>query len=220
MSKIVVAVDGPAGSGKSSVSKIVAQRAGLKYIDSGALYRSITWYMLEKFKSLENVDFGAIASREMKIEQSFGSDGRSFTSVNGVDVSLLIRDEQIAANIGKISDNRGVREFVNSLLRSWAQTDPIIMDGRDIGTVVFPDAELKIYCDASVGVRADSAKPDQQAGSHLTKRKVSLIGAACQHHDYYRVPTLSSRGLNVQTYIESICLHRLGQPRWRPGCPR
>jgi CMP/dCMP kinase len=155
MSKIVVAVDGPAGSGKSSVSKIVAQRAGLKYIDSGALYRSITWYMLEKFKSLENVDFGAVASREMKIEQSFGSDGKSSTSVNGKDVSLLIRDERIAANIGKISDNRGVREFVNSLLRSWAQTDSIIMDGRDIGTVVFPDADLKIYCDASVGVRAD-----------------------------------------------------------------
>jgi CMP/dCMP kinase len=154
MSKIVVAVDGPAGSGKSSVSKIVAQWAGIKYIDSGALYRSVTWYILEKFKSLEGIDFGAIASREMKIEQIFGSDGKSSTSVNGNDVSLLIRDEKITANIGKISDDRGVRNFVNSLLRSWSLSESIIMDGRDIGTVVFPDADLKIYCDASVEVRA------------------------------------------------------------------
>jgi cytidylate kinase len=154
--KIVVAVDGPAGSGKSSVSKEVAVKAGLKYVDSGALYRSVTWYMLGRFGSVEEgKDYGSIASAEMRIEQTFNADGRSVTTVNGTDVSSLIRDERITGNIGIISDNVGVREFVNGLLRRWAGEESIIMDGRDIGTVVFPDADLKIYCDASVEVRAE-----------------------------------------------------------------
>ena len=154
--KIVVAVDGPAGSGKSSVSKEVAVKAGLKYVDSGALYRSVTWYMLGKFGSVEaGRDYGAIAAAEMAVEQRFGPDGRSVTFVNGTDVSQLIRDEKITGNIGIISDNIGVREFVNGLLRRWAGAESIIMDGRDIGTVVFPAADLKIYCDASVDVRAE-----------------------------------------------------------------
>lgn len=155
MKRIVVAVDGPAGSGKSSVSKEVAVRAGIKYVDSGAIYRSITLHMLEKFGSLDKTtDYGSIAEKEMKISQTFSSDGTSRTEVNGRDVSLLIRNEKITGNIGIVSDNRSVRDFVTGLLRSWAAEESIIMDGRDIGTVVFPDADLKIYCDASVEVRA------------------------------------------------------------------
>jgi len=155
MKKIIVAVDGPAGSGKSSVSKLAAVKSGLKYIDSGAIYRCITWYMLDKFGTVEKGrEYGVIAAEEMSIRQRFNKDGTSQTLVNGKDVSELIRDEKITGNIGIISDDKGVREFVNELLRSWSQEDAIIMDGRDIGTVVFPDADLKIYCDASVDVRA------------------------------------------------------------------
>jgi cytidylate kinase len=155
MKKIVVAVDGPAGSGKSSVSRRVAADLGLTYIDSGAIYRSITWHVLRRDGSVTPgfVFTGDIA--EMKIAQEFMPDGTSRTSVNGVDVTMLIRDEVIARNIGIISDNREVRDFVNSLLRSWAVTDSVVMDGRDIGSVVFPDADLKIYLDASVDTRAE-----------------------------------------------------------------
>lgn len=155
MKKIVVAVDGPAGSGKSSVSRRVAADLGLTYIDSGAIYRSITWHVLRRDGSVTPgfVFTGDIA--EMKIEQEFMPDGTSRTSVNGVDVTMLIRDEVIARNIGIISDNREVRDFVNGLLRSWAVTDSVVMDGRDIGSVVFPDADLKIYLDASVDTRAE-----------------------------------------------------------------
>jgi len=155
MRKVVVAVDGPAGSGKSSVSRRVAVELGLTYIDSGALYRSITWYVLGRDGSVAP-DF--VFTRDiagMNIAQEFMLDGTSRTSVNGVDVSLQIRDEVIARNIGIISDNRDVRNFVNGLLRSWALTKSIIMDGRDIGSVVFPDADLKIYLDASVDTRAE-----------------------------------------------------------------
>jgi cytidylate kinase len=155
MKKIVVAVDGPAGSGKSSVSRKDAVDLGLKYIDSGAIYRSITWYVLRRDGSVtpDFVFTGDMA--RMNISQEFMPDGTSLTSVNSVDVSLLIRDEVIARNIGIISDNRDVRNFVNGLLRSWALADSIIMDGRDIGSVVFPDADLKIYLDASADTRAE-----------------------------------------------------------------
>lgn len=156
MRSIVVAVDGPAGSGKSSVSKEVAQKAGLFYIDSGAIYRSITWYMLNRFMSLDrNADYGSIARKEMQISQEYLPTGVSRTYVNGEDVSDLIRNEKITANIGIISDNKGVRDFVTDLLRKWAGEKPVIMDGRDIGTVVFPNADIKIYCDASPRVRAE-----------------------------------------------------------------
>lgn len=154
MKKIIVAVDGPAGSGKSSVSRQAAVDLGLKYIDSGAIYRSITWYVLERDGAVGD-DFTFTPDiAAMNIRQEFLADGTSRTYVNGTDVTVLIRDEVIARNIGIISDNRDVRNHVNDMLRQWSREDSIIMDGRDIGTVVFPDADLKIYLDASVDVRA------------------------------------------------------------------
>jgi CMP/dCMP kinase len=154
MKHVVVAVDGPAGSGKSSVSKRVAADLGLTYIDSGAIYRSITWFVLQRDGSVGQ-DFTFNGDGEgLLIEQEFLADGTSWTRVNGTDVSTLIRDEVIAKNIGIISDNCDVRNFVNALLRQWTSTKSIIMDGRDIGTVVFPAATIKIFLDASVDVRA------------------------------------------------------------------
>ncbi|MBN1532503.1 MAG: (d)CMP kinase [Spirochaetes bacterium] len=152
--RIVVAVDGPAGSGKSSVSREVALKLGLTYIDSGALYRAVTWFYLERHGPLDAaIDFGSELGA-IALTQDFLSDGTSITVVNGTDVSASIRDEAITRNIGVVSDAVPVRNFVNSLLRRWASSRSIIMDGRDIGTVVFPDADVKIYLDASVEVRA------------------------------------------------------------------
>ncbi len=154
MKKIVVAVDGPAGSGKSSVSRQAAVGLGLKYVDSGALYRSITWYVLGRDGAVDGNFVFTPDIASIAIRQDFLPDGTSLTFVNGTDVTTLIRDEVIARNIGIISDNREVRDLVNAMLRDWARRDSIIMDGRDIGSVVFPDADLKIYLDASVEVRA------------------------------------------------------------------
>lgn len=151
---IIVAVDGPAGSGKSSVSKEVAQRLDISYIDSGAIYRAVTWYILKKFGAVEPGKNYIEGFSDVKITQDFSRDGVSKTFVNGADVSVEIRDELIAKNIGVISDNPKIRNFVNHLLRGWAMTRSIIMDGRDIGTVVFPNADHKIFLDASVEVRS------------------------------------------------------------------
>ena len=171
--RIIVAVDGPAGSGKSSVSKEVAIQTGIKYIDSGAIYRSITWYFLENYDNFDpDFDFKKDLPR-IDIEQKFLNNGKSLTFVNGIDVSDLIRNETIAENIGIISDNVDIRNFVNNILRKWAEEESIIMDGRDIGTVVFPNADLKLYLDASVDIRAwRRAKEYQEMGKEVDENSI------------------------------------------------
>lgn len=151
--KRIIAVDGPAGSGKSSVSKEVAKRLGLKYIDSGAMYRAITWFLLKKFSILVKGEDYFNNLKDFNIKQRFNSDGTSSTLVNDRDISKEIRNEIIANNIGIISDEPKIRCFVNGILRDWSRGEKIIMDGRDIGTVVFPDAEVKIFLNASVNIR-------------------------------------------------------------------
>ena len=131
--------------------KNAALSLGLKYIDSGALYRAITWLFLSRGLLGDGISEDALSG--VVITQRFLPDGRALTFVNGEDVSDRIRDEEIARHIGRISDNTGIRDYVNRLLRSWAGSESIMMDGRDIGSVVFPDADMKIYLDASVEER-------------------------------------------------------------------
>ncbi|MBN2078157.1 MAG: (d)CMP kinase [Spirochaetes bacterium] len=154
MKRMTVAVDGPAGSGKSSVSRHVAAQLGFRYIDSGAIYRAITLFVLSRDGSV-GPDFRFTPDiAEAKISQEFLPDRTCRTYLNGTDVSIRLRDEKITGSIGIISDCRPVREHVNQLLRAWARESSVIMDGRDIGSVVFPCADLKIYLDASPEVRA------------------------------------------------------------------
>ncbi len=171
--RLVVAVDGPAGSGKSSVCRRAALDLGIQYIDSGAIYRAITLYFLEKYgDSHREYDPGADI-QNVEIKQIYRPDGSVSTILNGRDVSLEIRDESISKNIGFFSDNRGVREYVNKLLREWAGEHSIIMDGRDIGTVVFPDAEVKIYLDATVDERtARRVKEYRDQGKNVDENSI------------------------------------------------
>jgi len=153
--KYIVAVDGPAGSGKSSVCRRVAIEMGAKYIDSGAIYRAITWYFMDKHGDdllTENI---IDQLNNVNIEQIFEKNGDIKTLLNNKDVSKAIREEKIAEKISFFSDNMEIRDYVTSLLRKWSKENFIIMDGRDIGTVVFPNADLKVYLDASVDVRTE-----------------------------------------------------------------
>ena len=153
--RYVVAVDGPAGSGKSSVCKRLAFEMGAKYIDSGAIYRAITWYFIDKYgDDLPEIDFSAQLNN-INIVQIFEKNGDVKTFLNDKDVSKVIREERIAGKISLFADNKKIRDYVTSLLRKWAWENFIIMDGRDIGSVVFPDADLKVFLDASVDVRAE-----------------------------------------------------------------
>jgi cytidylate kinase len=184
---ITVAVDGPAGSGKSSVCRDVAVMRHLRYVDSGALYRAITWHCLRGRRSLQGgMDF-SFEPGDLDLRQEFHENGKCSTFVNGQDVSLLIRDEIIAGNIGVVSDTVSVRDFVNSLLRRWAESESVIMDGRDIGTVVFPNASVKIYLDASVDLRAERRiKEYREMGKNVDENAIKKQIIQRDNEDFSR----------------------------------
>ncbi|MER6524983.1 (d)CMP kinase [Streptomyces sp. NPDC001508] len=152
---VVVAIDGPSGTGKSSTSKAVAAQLGLSYLDTGAQYRAITWWMVSNGIDLE--DPSAIAAVAGKPEIVSGTDPAHPTiTVDGVDVSGPIRTQEVTARVSAVSAVPDVRARITELQRSLAASAErgIVVEGRDIGTTVLPDADLKVFLTASPEARA------------------------------------------------------------------
>jgi cytidylate kinase len=208
MKRIIVAVDGPAGTGKSSVCKLVAMDMGLRYIDSGAVYRSITWYVLQRDKMITGGFRFTGDISELDIRHEFLGNGSCRTYVNSTDVTDSIRDSAITRNIGIISDNRDVRNFVNRLLRSWSKEGSAIIDGRDIGSVVFPDADVKIYLDASVETRAlRRIKEYREMGKNVDENVVKKEIILRDEQDRSRPFGALTRSDDA-VYIDTSCMSR------------
>lgn len=151
--KIAIAIDGPAGAGKSSISKVVANELGYLYIDTGAMYRGVTWAVLDSnvdVKNQKEVE-ALLPSLDLTLEPT-ASACKVF--VKGQDVTNLIRQQQINENVSTIASYKGVREYLVERQQAMAAVGGVILDGRDIGSVVLPNAELKIYLTASVDARA------------------------------------------------------------------
>ncbi|MDT0269864.1 (d)CMP kinase [Streptomyces sp. DSM 44915] len=152
---VVVAIDGPSGTGKSSTSKAVAARMGLRYLDTGAQYRAITWWMLHAGIDVE--DAAAVAAAADKPSIVSGTDPLAPTiTVDGTDVAAPIRGQQVTGAVSAVSAVPEVRTRITELQRSIAAeaAEGIVVEGRDIGTTVLPDADLKIFLTASPEVRA------------------------------------------------------------------
>lgn len=149
----IVAIDGPAGTGKGTVTKIIAEDLGLVNIDTGAMYRCVTLEALRK--NLQPVESGALAKilENIEIELKKNEDIQEVW-LNGEDVSSQIRTPEIDRFVGKFSALKMVRDKMTPLQRKMGENGNIIMEGRDIGTTVFPDADVKIYLDCSVEERA------------------------------------------------------------------
>lgn len=148
---INVAIDGPAGAGKSSIAKATAAEIGFIYVDTGALYRSVALFALEN-----GLDSDGLVKSLDKINVSLEfADGSQHVILNGADVSDKIRTAEVSMNASKVSAIPEVREFLFELQKKIAAENNIIMDGRDIGTVVLPDADLKIFLTASAEERAN-----------------------------------------------------------------
>lgn len=148
---INVAIDGPAGAGKSSIAKATAAEIGFIYVDTGALYRSVALFALEN-----GLDSDGLVKSLDKINVSLEFvDGSQHVILNGADVSAKIRTAEVSMNASKVSAIPEVREFLFGLQKKIAAENNIIMDGRDIGTVVLPDADLKIFLTASAEERAN-----------------------------------------------------------------
>jgi cytidylate kinase len=149
----VIAIDGPAGSGKSSTSRGVAQVLGLRYLDTGSLYRALTWWLLER--GIEVEDAEAVAARCNEPEVVAGTDPSAPTVVvDGVDVTAQVREPRVAHAVSAVSRVPALRDRLVALQREVIGAGGIVVEGRDIGTVVAPDADLKIYLVADPQVRA------------------------------------------------------------------
>ena len=150
--RISVAIDGPAGAGKSSISKIVAKKLGYLYIDTGAMYRGITWALLNAGISIDDVDAVEAALSKIQLELRVEETGLSVW-VNGTDVSQDIRTQYVTSHVSQVASQKAVRTKLVEMQRHMASAGGVILDGRDIGSVVLPNAELKVYLTASVETR-------------------------------------------------------------------
>jgi cytidylate kinase len=147
----VIAIDGPAGAGKSTVARRVADRLALRQLDTGAMYRAVAWLALHEGVPLEDSEAVADLARAAEIDV-----GDDVVSVNGHDVTLAIRTPEVNAAVTPVAANRAVRAELVGRQRAWVHANRGgVIEGRDIGSVVFPQAELKLYLTATPAVRAN-----------------------------------------------------------------
>lgn len=174
----VIAIDGPAGAGKSTIARALAERLGLQYLDTGAMYRAITFAAMQRDLSLD--DFAAIGSlaREATLEVN-----ASGVTVDGLDATTAIRTPAVTAAVSKVAANSEVRTEMRARQQQWAaEHGGGVIEGRDIGSVVFPDAELKLYLTASPRTRAN--RRVAEAGGDVDEIEAAI--AARDHYDSSR----------------------------------
>jgi cytidylate kinase len=157
----VIAVDGPAASGKSTIARGLAAALGFRYVNSGALYRAIAYGLLKAGVDICTVDAGVGAAALARIRVECGGDSDRFL-LAGEDVSTAIRSREVSAEASRVAQVRQVREKVNQELRRLCAGSNCVVDGRDIGSVVFPDASFKIYLEATPEERARRRLKDYQ----------------------------------------------------------
>ena len=151
---VAVAVDGPSGSGKSSTARGVAQRLGWNYVDTGAMYRAITWWLITQAVDVDDVAEVGRRVGEPTLDISVDPTKQA-VYVNGADVSAEIRDPNITSSVSAVSAVAAVRERLVEIQREIMERDPVVVEGRDIGTVVAPDAAVKVFLVATTEARAE-----------------------------------------------------------------
>ena len=151
---MIIVLDGPAGSGKSSTAKAVARELGFRYLDSGAFYRALTYGALQAGWPVENWDrLTASQLDSLGIDSAPSAEGHRY-SMKQQDITAQIRSPEVNAHVSQMARVPAVRDWLLEQLRSAARESDLVADGRDLGTVVFPDADLKIFLTADPGVRA------------------------------------------------------------------
>ncbi len=157
----IIAIDGPAGAGKSTVTRNIAKQLGLLYLDTGAMYRAVTWLVLESGIDLENEPAIAELVDQCQIEL-IPQAGQLQVKINGHEVTEAIRTPEVTADVSAISAQRAVRQALVRQQQAYGRRGGLVAEGRDIGTNVFPDAELKIFLTASVEARAQRRQLEMQ----------------------------------------------------------
>lgn len=152
--RYAVAIDGPGGAGKSTIARRIAKELGILYVDTGAIYRTVGYHVF--LRGQQPSDAAAVTALlpETKIEMAYGEDGLQRMYLNGEDVTDQIRLPEMSMYASHVSAIPAVRDFLMEMQRACARENSVVMDGRDIGTVVLPDAEVKIFLTADVKERA------------------------------------------------------------------
>ncbi|KFE97061.1 (d)CMP kinase [Chryseobacterium luteum] len=157
MKKPVIAIDGYSSTGKSSISKVIADKLGIIHLDTGALYRGITWFAIQNFMNEDGyVNLQELFSSLDQIELEFrNNDNELILYLNHIDISKQIRTTEVSDNVSIVAKQKEVRDFLLQSQRTLAEKGGIIMDGRDIGTVVLPNADYKFFLTASIDERTN-----------------------------------------------------------------
>lgn len=181
---MIIVIDGPAGSGKSSTARAIARRLGIQFLDSGALYRALTYFWLDSGKVPLEKFFDMLSDILLKTDYR---NETFYVEVNGEDITEEIRKQRIAAHVSHIASIPEIRKFVNRYMRDLVKTDLFIADGRDLGTAVFPNAELKFYMDASVDERSRRRHKElAEKDSNITLKEVKENLSKRDHLDSNR----------------------------------
>lgn len=165
--KLIIAIDGPAASGKSTTARLVAEKLGYLYIDTGAMYRALTLEIINRQIDINDVEAVVGVAAKVEVNLMSGDKGPR-TLLNGRDVSEQIRLPRIGRVISKISAYKGVREIMKIKQRELARNGGVVMDGRDIGSVVLPHADVKIFMEASIDERS------QRRAKELSDKKIDV----------------------------------------------
>ena len=215
MKTIQIAIDGPASSGKSTVAKVVAKDFGYTYLDTGAMYRAATYIALKHQLNAENVDQLLELLNQHPISFGRSETCEQLVFVGDVDITHPIRENEVTNKVSSIASISEVREKLVSLQQEIAQQGGIVMDGRDIGTVVLPQAELKIFLVASVEERAERRYKENIAkGIETDLETLKEEIAARDYKDSHRETSplkqaedavyLDTTGLSIQEVVEKI----------------
>lgn len=213
--ELVIAIDGPAASGKSTTARLVADRLGYTYIDTGAMYRAVTYAVLEQ--RIDPSDQQAVerfvAGLDIRLRRA--DDGSLHVCLDGVDVASKIRTPEVTANVSLVSSYAGVRGHLVRLQQLMGQGGGVVLDGRDIGTVVFPDADVKVFMIADIDARATRRLEElRRAGSSTSLDELRqdiarrdrfdssrALAPLCRAEDAVEIDTST---MNIEEQVERV----------------
>ncbi|WP_248925401.1 (d)CMP kinase [Paenibacillus hamazuiensis] len=154
MKKFNIAIDGPAGAGKSTIARLVADNLGFIYVDTGAMYRAVTWKIIQSGIRLDDEQEMIELAKQSEIRLLPGEQGQ-LVFIDGKDVTSDIRSAEVTGNVSQVAQVAGIRKVLVAKQKEMAASKGVVMDGRDIGSTVLPDAEVKVFLTASVSIRAE-----------------------------------------------------------------